>query len=332
MFDYQKICQNLFKDLSPRTKNVLERRFGLAGQKRETLESIGKSHGITRERVRQIQEDGFKKIREKETKILGLVYKDFSEKLKKFGDLKKENLLLEDLGGQNSKNQVFFLLTLGDKFERFLETERYHTFWTSNLNSFDLAKEVIDCFLEKLQRTKQLFKLQDFTPPQKINPPALKSFLEISKEIMINPEGLYGLRDWPEINPKNVQDKAYIVFKKEKTPLHFTKVATLVSQLPSPSPQKVFHRTVHNSLIKDPRFVLVGRGLYALREWGYTPGVIKELIFKILKESKKPLTKEKIIEKVLEQRIVKSNTILLNLQDKKCFLRDFKGRYKIKEA
>jgi len=332
MFDYQKICQNLFKDLSPRTKNVLERRFGLAGQKRETLESIGKSHGITRERVRQIQEDGFKKIREKETKILLPIYKNFSEKLKKFGDLKKEDILLEDLGGQNLKNQAFFLLTLGDKFERFLENEKYYTFWTSNSDSFNLAKKVIDSFLEKLQRTKQPLKLQDFSPPQTGNSSALKSFLEISKEIMINSEGLYGLKDWPEINPKNVQDKAYIVFKKEKTPLHFTKVATLVSQLPSPSPQKVFQRTVHNSLIKDPRFVLVGRGLYALREWGYTPGVIKELIFKILKESKKPLTKEKIIEKVLEQRIVKSNTILLNLQDKKCFLRDFKGRYKIKEA
>ena len=332
MFDYQKICQNLFKDLSPRTKSVLERRFGLTAKSRETLESIGKSYGITRERVRQIQEDGFKKIREKETKILLPIYKNFSEKLKKFGDLKKEDILLEDLGGQNLKNQAFFLLTLGDKFERFLENEKYYTFWTSNSDSFDLAKKVINSFLEKLQRTKQPLKLQDFTPPQTGNSSALKSFLEISKEIMINSEGLYGLKDWPEINPKNVQDKAYIVFKKEKTPLHFTKVATLVSQLPSPSPQKVFQRTVHNSLIKDPRFVLVGRGLYALREWGYTPGVIKELIFKILKESKKPLTKEKIIEKVLEQRIVKSNTILLNLQDKKCFLRDFKGRYKIKEA
>lgn len=332
MFNYQKISQNLLSDLPERTRDVLERRFGLKGEGRETLESIGKSYGITRERIRQIEEDGLKRVKQKEKEILFPVYKYFAEKLKKFGNLKREDLLLAELAPK-SKNPVFFLLTLGDDFERFLENERFYTFWASDRNSFELAQKTIDSTLEKLKQKKQPLRLKDFPLAKKIGSKALQSFLEISKEIMQNPEGLYGLKDWPEINPRNVQDKAYIVFKKEKKPLHFTEIASLISKLSfEGSSQKVLYRTVHNGLIKDPRFVLVGRGLYALREWGYEPGVVKDLIFKILKESKKPLEKEKIIQKVLKQRMVKPNTILLNLQDHKYFIKDSKDRYTIKEA
>jgi hypothetical protein len=69
-----------------------------------------------------------------------------------------------------------------------------------------------------------------------------------------------------------------------------------------------------------------------LKEWGYTPGIVKEVISKTLKESAKPLSKKEIIGKVLLQRQVKRNTILLNLQDKNYFLKDSKDRYTIKEA
>lgn len=330
MLNYQKIVQNLIKDLPSRTKDVLERRFGLKKEARETLESIGQSYGITRERVRQIEEDGLKRIKEKEKALLP-VYKYFSRQLKKFGNLKREDLFLENLAPK-SKNSAFFLLSLGKDFKRFLENERFYTFWTTDSNLVQAAKKFIDFAFRLLNQKKQPLKLKDFSPSQKVGSQTLQSFLEISKEICQNFEGLYGLKDWPEINPRNVQDKAYIVFKKEKKPLHFTEVASLISQLPFKGSQPVLCRTIHNGLIKDERFVLVGRGLYALREWGYTPGVVKDLILKILKESKKPLSKEEIVEKVLKQRMVKTNTVLLNLQDKKYFVKDSKERYQIREA
>jgi len=90
-------------------------------------------------------------------------------------------------------------------------------------------------------------------------------------------------------------------------------------------------QTVHNELIKDSRFVLVGRGIYALEEWGYYPGQVKDVILRVLREERKPITKEEILEKVLEQRLVKENTILLNLSNKKYFERDVQGKYKVKE-
>lgn len=50
--------------LSDKQRAVLERRFGLGGYERATLEEVGSEIGVTRERVRQIQIDALKKLRE----------------------------------------------------------------------------------------------------------------------------------------------------------------------------------------------------------------------------------------------------------------------------
>ena len=110
------------------------------------------------------------------------------------------------------------------------------------------------------------------------------------------------------------------VFKKKNNPLHFREVAEFIGP-------KALSQTVHNELIRDPRFVLVGRGTYALRDWGYEQGVVKDVIKNILKEAKNPLTKEEVLEKVLQQRMVKENTILLNLQNKRYFKKNSEGKY-----
>ena len=335
-FNYQKICQDLLKDLPERTKEVISRRFGLERPtsvgypERETLESIGESHGITRERVRQIGEDGFLRLKLK-AKNYQPPFQYFIDQLKTTGNLKKEETLLNLLGGQKFQNQVYFLLTLGEPFERFSENKDFYSLWSIKKEAITLAQKFINSTLKTFEKRgkplscEELFKTQKAEFPEISNKNILHSYLEISKKILQNSEELFGLKDWPEINPRGVKDRAYLVFKQANTPLHFTEVTRLIGQ-------SALVQTVHNELIRDPRFVLVGRGLYALNEWGYQPGVVKDVISKVLKEAKKPLTKRKILEKVLKQRLVKENTILLNLQDKKYFLRDSQGKYKIKEA
>jgi DNA-directed RNA polymerase delta subunit len=111
--------------------------------------------------------------------------------------------------------------------------------------------------------------------------------------------------------------------RKHGKPLHFTEVAEQVEEM--------FNRpahvaTTHNELIKDDRFVLVGRGLYALSEWGYSNGVVRDVIRTLLKD-KGPMTKEQIIAEVLKQRQVKENTIYVNLQNANHFKKDAKNRY-----
>ena len=330
-FNYQKICADLLKGLPQRTTGVIERRFGLRAGQRETLETIGQSYDITRERVRQIEVEGFSKIkpRIKENQKL---FKYFEEVLVSFGGLKKEDDLLQSLGGNKFQNNVFFLLFNGDRFNRFPEDKDFYSFWAIKKESVNQAKKVVKSTINRFKKEKRTFSLAELLKDQKLNENVFLSYIKISKQIQKNPEEQFGLKDWLEINPRGVKDRAYLVFKKEEKPLHFTQIATLIEKLPFPSQRGIHTATVHNELIKDPRFVLVGRGLYALTEWGYTPGVVKDIISKILKESKKPLSKKEVLEKVLEQRFVKENTVALNLQDRDCFIKDTKGRYRVREA
>jgi len=157
------------------------------------------------------------------------------------------------------------------------------------------------------------------------------SHIEISKHILKGSEGSYGLRHWPEINPKSIKDKAYLVFKKEKKPLHFTGVAYCINNLSwLKSSSKANAQTVHNELIKDPRFVLIGRGLYALRDWGYEPGTVRDVISKLFLEEKRALTKAEVVRRVLKKRHVGENTIILNLQNKNYFQKNPQGKYTIR--
>lgn len=339
-FNYQNICSSFLKDLPQRTADIFERRFGLKTGKRETLESIGQTYEITRERVRQIEEEGFSKIRPK-IEIYSKVFQYLNDTLEGFGGLKKEDALLNVLGGKKSQNQAYLLLTLADGLERVVENDDFYTFWAKEKSLVNLAGKVVDSTLKKFDKEKKPLSLEELYRVQgaefskfskKINKDILNSYLEISKKIEENPEGRLGPKDWLEINPRGVKDKAYLVFRKEGKPLHFADVAFLIDKLPFPCQRKTHVATVHNELIKDGRFVLVGRGMYALKEWGYEPGVVKDIIIKTLKDSRKPLAKREILEKVLKQRLVKENTISLNLQDKTCFSRNPQGKYTIKEA
>jgi hypothetical protein len=158
----------------------------------------------------------------------------------------------------------------------------------------------------------------------------LAGWLELSKLIASNPYGEYGLASRSEIRPQGVRDKAYLVIKKEKAPLHFIQISRLIEKTFKPS-HSVNHQTVHNELIKDPRFVLVGRGTYALADWGFEPGTVKEIIASILKKYKKPMAKNEILEAVSKQRQVKELTVIFNLQNKKFFKRIADGRYALNE-
>lgn len=342
-YDYQKICADCIKGLPQRTVDVVERRFGLRTSQRETLETIGQTYGITRERVRQIEAEGFSKIKPK-IKENQKLFKYFEEALASFGGLKKEHDLLQVLAGNKFQNHVFFLLTNGDGFNKIPEDNDFYSFWAIKKEPINphtkqsygvgvkQAKSLIKSTIKRFKKEKKVFSLDELLKNQKLNKDVFLSYIGISKEIQKNPEEKFGLKNWLEINPRGVKDRAYLVFKKEEKPLHFANVANLIEKLPFPCQSKIHTATVHNELIKDERFVLVGRGLYALKEWGYEPGVVKDIIIKTLRDSKKPLSKKEILDKVSKQRFVKENTIALNLQDRDYFTRDSQGRYTIKEA
>jgi hypothetical protein len=330
LFNYQEICEDVLTDLPERTSAILKRRFGLKeGWKKETLQNIARDYGLTRERVRQIQLLGLKKARER-AKRHQPVFDFFGNQLRTFGNFRRENALLKILSPESFANHVFFLLFLSDKFERFLENEDFYVSWAGNRRVVNLAQETVNRFVDDLEKINRPLALKEIKPPIRLEITTLFAFLEASKKISRGPRGFWGLNVWPEINPRNTREKAYIVFKKEGRPLHFEEAAKLIGDSGLfASPKKICSQTVHNELIKDERFVLIGRGIYSLAEWGYQPGTVKEVIAAVLKENKKGLDQQEVVDRVLRQRMVKESTVLLNLRDKNRFRRNLTGRYQL---
>jgi len=222
------------------------------------------------------------------------------------------------------------ILNLGDGFERLPENDFFYVSWINNKEATKTAKKTVDSLVSHLKEKKSVLKAEDLVQKAKEELPhlsekAVHSYIDASRHIEKNHLGFFGLVSWPEISPRGVKDRAYIIFKKENRPLHFAEVTKLINEF-LPSERKAYVQTVHNELIKDQRFVLVGRGLYALTEWGYQAGTVAEIIKEILKQSG-PLSREEIVQEVLKKRLVKENTILINLQNRKLFGRDEKGYY-----
>ncbi|OQX70831.1 hypothetical protein B6D52_03340, partial [Candidatus Parcubacteria bacterium 4484_255] len=250
--------------------------------------------------------------------------------LQRYGGLREESILLKDLGEDRFQNHITLFLILGDDFKKFKETEEFFSFWTIEEQKVQEARNIIKELIRELKRKNDLMEAQEMSRRVTVNVqlPVLISYIDISKYIFQSPFGHYGLVDWPEVRPKGLRDSAYLVLKQEGRPLHFTEIARKISELPH-SRGAVLPESVHNELIRNERFVLIGRGIYALREWGYSPGTVKDVIKSVLKKAGKPLSREEIIKKVLEQRNVKESTIILNLQNKKAFKRDSRGKYNL---
>jgi hypothetical protein len=334
-FKPKQVTKRLLSVLSTRAQDVLINRLGLGEEtKRMTLESIGKKYKITRERVRQIENYSIASIRKsKEYTKEKPIFDELKVVMSDLGSVISEDKLLNHLSKDKStQNHLHFLLIVGEDFVKEKEDDEFKHRWHidkdlskriheslrqlySKLSDDEilLESDMIEKFLENLQDVSEKYKNQEIA----------KRWLELSKLIDKNPLGEWGKAGSPNINAKGMRDYAFLVIRRHGSPIHFREVAKLITEL---FKKKAHVATTHNELIKDPRFVLVGRGLYALREWGYMSGVVKDVIKGVL-EKNGPLSKEQVIEKVLKERYVKENTILVNLQNPKYFKKNKEGKY-----
>ena len=336
--------------LNPRNRDVISRRFGLKNGRKETLESIGQSYSITRERVRQIEEVSLKQVRENLSTEGSARVKPFvalaENILEQAGGVLPEGDFFNRFFGVNSNRpannetanaSLVFLLTLDGKLQRTLEDENFRSFWSLSRQHGDGFTGSVGTLVKALAKSQTPIAentLSDFAKkaglaPKNVTPLAVTSYLAISKTIGKNMFGHVGLTSWPEIKPRGVRDKSYLVLKKTGAPKHFREITQLINT--TFGDREANTQTVHNELIKDPRFVLVGRGLYGLSEWGYKAGTVKDVLVDIMRSSNKPLKREDIVAQVLSHRLVKENTIILNLQDSKTFKRTEAG-YILNEA
>jgi len=324
--DFLGLVERIISHLPGRTQEILKKRYGLAQEKRETLEHIGQDYGITRERVRQIISDAKKNVTGKNQDPDFLAAEEvIIFTIEKNNGIMKEAEIVKKFGkdGAREANAIKFFAGCSGNIKTVFEKEIIENSWVvSETIASDLKKIIAEAqkMLAKTGKThtdreiakKIELEFSDFSEEK------ILSFLATSNKIKKNKFGKWGLKHWAEINPKGTREKIYLVLKEKRKPLHFTDIAKHIDEFKL-GKKKAHPQTVHNELIKDDRFVLIGRGIYALSEWGYSEGTIKDVIRTILEKSDRPLPKEEILEEVFRVRKVKKTTVMINLNNSKVF-------------
>lgn len=345
------IVSELFRNLSSREQDILRRRFGLHGKGNETLEEIGKGYNVTRERIRQIENTAIRNIKSganfmDSVKPVELVVLD---SLEKHGGIMAEDHLLEYLletsGSEDSaRSHLVFLLEklTSDRIVRDEHSETVPVWrvdfanWEKALATITAIGEILESYKNPLPRSELLLKfketpvyathLEHFGFHEETMEPVV-AHIRMAKKFATNSFGEWGLSHWNTITPKRMGDKIYLVMKKHAEPLHFRDITEKINGAGFDA-KRAYPPTVHNELILDERYVLVGRGIYALKEWGYIPGVVSDVIASILAESG-PLSRDEIVDKVLEQRMVKKGTVYLALSNQGRFAKNGEGKYQM---
>lgn len=331
--DIESIVADILSSIErEREREIISRRYGLY-DRRETLEQIGELLNITRERVRQLEKAVVARLKALGIKDLPGI-KAYEETVTKhiseMGNVARVTDISAELTPSNTKvdqSRISFLAELSPGLSVIDDNDHFfHAIGVKMHHDEKKIKENVGSIVESIKKfnkpvTSEMIKEATGHVDEK----AVAALASISKQLASLGEQ-WGLVKWPLVNPKNIRDKIYVILRDNGKPMHFSEIAASIRG-------SVFKRkdvttqAIHNELIKDKRFVLIGRGIYALNEWGYSKGTVADIVTKVLKEAKEPLHRDEIVKRVLKHRQVKETTILLNLQGKKEFKRVAKATY-----
>lgn len=320
-----------------REREIISRRFGLDGHK-ETLEQIGEMLSITRERVRQLEKAILIRLRiaaeEGQIPSLAPAEKLLIRNLTEMGRIARSvDLAKKILGHEPSaieKANFNFLGEISPALTIISENDKYYgAIGIAEYGDEKTVRGRIDEIVSLIKANKKPFSLDELD--EKLNyehPTHIQAIARLSK-LLSSLGNQWGLAKWPTVNPKNIRDKIFVVLEDKKEPMHFSDIAKAISASDFKR-KNVTMQAIHNELIKDPRFVLIGRGIYALDSWGFEKGTVADIITKVLKKAGSDgLSRKEIVKQVLKHRKVKETTVLLNLQSKNLFTRVGKDHYKL---
>lgn len=339
-----EVSEFLLKKVNKRSTDVLSARFGLVEEKKQSLSRIGEQLKITRERVRQIEASALKQLKKvKKNENFNLIFKQVEKIIKDNGDLATEGVISESLVSnlsQIDENKLMLILNCSSKLVFNKATLKNHSFWVFK-NGIDKKSinEVDQFVINQLNEIKKSIKLKDIKKlilesvwrelfSDETGNKKLTMFLLLDKQLKRNLLGEWGIKNWRSVSERGNKEKAYLVLKKKNKPLHFKHITDYINiywthkiSLP---------QTVHNELIKDDRFVLAGRGVYGLSEWGLEGGTVREIIMSLFKEKQSHLFVDEIVEYVFSRKEVKRTTILVNLANQNYFIKNSEGKYLLK--
>lgn len=320
-----------------REREIIARRFGLTGNK-ETLEQIGDMLAITRERVRQLEKAILIRLRISAADGLipdlapaeKLLIRNLTEmgRIARINDLGQKILLFSP--NSMERSQLQFLSEISPLLTSITENDNYYA--AIGIAEYGNEKEVrdrVNQIVEVIKAHKSPMTLEELDAALDYeHPDYIAATARISKHLATL-NGLWGLTKWPTVNPKNIRDKIFVILEQNKEPMHFSDIANTIGRS-NFRRKNVTTQAIHNELIKDPRFILIGRGIYALDSWGYSKGTVADIIIKVLGAAgEQGLTRDEIVRQVLKERKVKETTVLLNLQNKKLFTKIDKNTYRL---
>jgi predicted Zn-ribbon and HTH transcriptional regulator len=319
-----------------REREIISRRFGLFDRK-ETLEQIGELLGITRERVRQLEKAVMTRLKAsaaqdlphtKEVEIMIIAELEQVGKASRISDLSAK---LTKENNRIDQARVAFLTQLAPSLVVIDENDNfYHAVGLSSAHNEKQMKDQIAKIIEAIKKGGEPTTIAKVAEAVKDSDTKHVEALASVSKLLATLNGRWGLVKWPMVNPKNIRDKIYVILFEKHKPMHFNEIAKSIKDS-SFKRKDVTTQAIHNELIKDGRFVLIGRGIYALKEWGYEKGTVADIISEVLKKADEPLHRDEIVKRVLKSRHVKETTILLNLQGKAQFKRVAKATYALAE-
>ncbi|MEI7539228.1 MAG: sigma factor-like helix-turn-helix DNA-binding protein [Candidatus Saccharibacteria bacterium] len=317
-----------------REREIITRRFGLY-DRRETLEQIGELLGITRERVRQLEKAILTKLKAAtengKVEIINSLEKTIIRELSEMGRIARvqdlANRLLGETSSQLDRARISFIANLAPGLTVIEQNDNY--FNSVGIREYGDEKKVrqeVDIIVSTIKKHGEPLTIEELHNQLSYeHPNHVRALASVSK-LLAHLNDNWGLVKWPTVNPKNIRDKIYVILNENGKPMHFSEIAKSIKGS-SFKRKNVTTQAIHNELIKDSRFVLIGRGIYALSSWGFSRGTVSDIIASVLKESPIPLHRDEIVKRVLKSRQVKETTILLNLQNKSQFKRVAKATY-----
>jgi PHD/YefM family antitoxin component YafN of YafNO toxin-antitoxin module len=320
-----------------REREIVSRRFGLFDRK-ETLEQIGEMLGITRERVRQLEKSVVTRLKTSAEQGSLPHTEDFQaqvvEALQASGKVSRVSELASKLTGNANREEqarVSFLSQLSPELVVLSEDDHfYNSVALKTAYDEKSLKTNVAKLIEAIKKLGEPKAVKEIAAAASISDPAEAEALASTSKQLANLNDRWGLISWPMVNPKNIRDKIFVILKENGKQMHFNEISEAIKK--SEFKRKdVTTQAIHNELIKDKRFVLIGRGIYALKEWGYEKGTVADVIAEVLREAGEPLHRDEIVKRVLKSRFVKETTILLNLQGKPQFKRVAKATYALSE-
>jgi hypothetical protein len=316
-----------------REREIISRRFGLFDRK-ETLEQIGELLGITRERVRQLEKSVITRLKHSaeqgEVPHVAEIETAFITHLKEMGGVARVSELTNRVTADSSRleqSRVAFLSQLCPKLVVVNDDDHYHhSIAIKDYHDEAALKSHVQKLIDTIKKIGEPKPIDHIATQAGIENPKHAEAIASTSKHLATLNGRWGLMKWPMVNPKNIRDKIYVILHENGKHMHFNEIAEAI-KVSEFKRKEVTTQAIHNELIKDKRFVLIGRGIYALKEWGYEKGTVADIITDVLKKSGEPLHRDEIVKRVLKSRYVKETTILLNLQGKPQFKRVAKATY-----